>query len=433
MKSSNIVINSSPILSGQICIPGDKSITHRAIILGSLADGDLTIHHPLLAHDCLKTLNIFKQLGVKIEIDDKNLIVRGRGLTSLNKPSEELDAGNSGTLMRLLTGVLCAQNFSSTIIGDKSLCQRPMDRIINPLSKMGAQISSKDGLPSLTIQSVEGIKAIDYKSPIASAQIKSCLLLCGMFAKGETIVTEAVKTRDHTESLLKYLDYPVQVDGNKISIKGLHAIKPKDIFVPSDISSAAFFIVAALIKKGSDVIFKNIGINPLRTGILDVLIDMGANITITNKHISGSELVADLRVKSSTLQPTKVSGSIVSRLIDEFPILFIACTSCHGVSEFSDIAELRNKESDRISSMEKGLMQLGITVQSTANSISIKGGVMKGGIVDSFDDHRVAMSFIIAGLISDKPITVLNTSNINTSFPNFFSNLKDQNIETYLI
>tara|TARA_B100001250_G_C19809624_1_gene795153 strand:+ start:604 stop:1908 length:1305 start_codon:yes stop_codon:yes gene_type:complete len=431
--NSNFIINNSSALEGDLTIPGDKSITHRAIILGSLSNGNSKIFNGLQSEDCKKTISAFESLGVKINIEDDFIEIFGTGLNSLKKPKSILDAGNSGTLIRLLSGILATQNFESAICGDESLSTRPMERIIEPLTLMGANIKSNNNKPPLSFKPSKVLKAIKYSSNIPSAQVKSCIIFASLFIPGTSVIRETIQTRDHTEQLLKYLEYPIEIKNNEITISGQKELLAKDIFIPSDISSASFFIVAALIKENSNIILKNIGINPLRTGIIDVLIEMGADIKILNKSFKGSELIGDISVKYSKLKPIKISGNIVSRLIDEFPVLFIACATCKGVSEITGIEELRHKESDRIKAMEAGLKKLGITVSSTSNSITIEGGNFEGGIVDSFGDHRIAMSFIISGLVSRKPITITNTDNINTSFPNFFSILRKQKVELFKI
>tara|TARA_B100001564_G_C20662423_1_gene682189 strand:+ start:730 stop:2031 length:1302 start_codon:yes stop_codon:yes gene_type:complete len=429
-NNSSLIINESQHLDGEINLPGDKSITHRAIILGSLSNGQVNIQNALFSGDCLKTIDALSLLGVKISIADSVIRINGKGLNSLKKPSDIIDAGNSGTLARLISGVLATQSFDSSLTGDESLVKRPMKRIIEPLMVAGAKITSeKNKLPICFIGS--SMQPINHISSIPSAQVKSCLTLAALFIDGESHISESIKTRDHTERMLKYLNYPISINKNTISIVGKKVITAKDIKIPSDISSAAFLIVAALIKEKSNIILKSIGVNPLRTGIIDVLINMGADIKINNNRTICNEPVADISVKSSVLKPIKLSGNIISRLIDELPILFIACTCCKGTSVIRDIEELRHKESDRIKSMEDGLIKLGIKVKSTSNSISITGGTLNGGIINSYSDHRVAMSFIIAGLVSSKSITVLDTGNINTSFPNFVEILKDQNIEIY--
>ena len=433
MNNTSLIINSSKELIGDIMIPGDKSITHRAIILGSLCSGKVIISNGLFSEDCLKTISCFKQMGVEIKTNDCSIEIIGKGLRSLIAPKEILDTGNSGTLARLLSGILSCQNFDSSINGDESLNSRPMKRIIDPLTSLGAIIKSKDYKLPISFKASNSLIPIAYKSPIPSAQIKSCLLLAALFIDGESVISEETKTRDHTERLLKYLGYPFEVNDKAIVIRGNGSLSARAIDIPSDISSAAFFIVAALITQGSDILLTNIGTNPLRTGIIDVLIAMGADIKLIKNRLVGDEPVSDIRIKYSRLNSINISGKIISRLIDELPILFIACAICDGTSTINDIKELRYKESDRILSMETGLKKLGIDVTSTENSISIIGGSINGGIIDSFGDHRVAMSFLIAGLVSKKPITVRNTENINTSFPTFIDILREQNIDIYKI
>ncbi len=431
INSSSLIINQPNNLTGEIFIPGDKSITHRAIMLGSLSNGRLDIKNSLLSEDCKRTIDAFIKLGVDITIDDTTISIYGKGLNALKPPCSIIDAGNSGTLARLISGVLAVQNFDSSISGDSSLVKRPMKRIIDPLTVAGANISSNDNLMPLSFKQSGKLKVINYTCLIPSAQIKSCLVLASLFLDGTSIIKETIKTRDHTERMLQFLDYPISIDDKIISINGKGTIVAKDIRIPSDISSASFLIVGALIAPNSNIILKSIGINPFRTGIIDVLIQMGADIKMINHTNIGNEPVADIIVRSSILNPVNLSGDIISRLIDELPILFIACACCEGISVIKDIEELRHKESDRIKSMEEGLTNLGIKVESTTNSIKISGGSFKGGIVNSNSDHRVAMSFLIAGLVSLKPITIIDTDNINTSFPNFVDILRDQNNEIY--
>ena len=432
INNSSLIINHSNHLVGQINIPGDKSITHRAIILGSISNGKTIISNPLLSEDCKRTINAFRMLGVEIEIQGKIVIVDGKGLNSLKLPSGIIDAGNSGTLARLISGILAAQEFGSVITGDESLVKRPMGRVIEPLEKAGAVISSKNG--QLPISFTKPLcKPIKFTSLIPSAQIKSCLILASLFINGRSEIDESVKTRDHTERMLQYLGYPLSINNTKIVIEGNTTVIAKDISVPSDISSAAFLIVASLIKNQSNITLRSIGVNPLRTGIIDVLIKMGADIKLVNLRSVCNEPIADIKIKSSKLKPIKLAGDIISRLIDELPILFIACACCDGVSVIEDIGELRHKESDRIKSMEEGLINLGINVKTTQNSIEITGGTFRGGIVNSYGDHRVAMSFIVSGFVSQKPVTVTDTENINTSFPNFIDILKENNNEIYHI
>ncbi len=431
--SSNLIINNSNPFEGKVSIPGDKSITHRTIMLSSLCNGTINISNALISDDCQHTINACRELGVNITIKEQIISVKGRGLNSLKKPKNKLYAGNSGTLMRIISGILAMQDFSSTISGDESLNTRPMKRIEDPLKMFGANIISENSMPPLLFKPSQNLKAISYTNNLPSAQVKSCLIFASLFVDGISVITEKIKTRDHTERLLEYLEYPISIKNNMINVSGKKSFKCKDLTIPSDISSAAFFIVAALIRKDSKLILKNIGLNKLRIGLIEILMEMGANIKIANQSIVCNEPIGDIEVQYSELKPINISGEKVSTLIDELPILFIACATCKGISEFHDIEELRFKESDRIKSMEDGLNVLGIKTSSTTNSLKIFGDSFNGGIIDSNHDHRVAMSFIVAGTISKKPITVLNTKNISTSFPNFKNTINSIGAEVYEI
>ena len=429
--SSHLIINHSTPFEGEISIPGDKSITHRAIMISALCNGKVNISNALISDDCEHTINVFRELGVNIEIKEHVISITGKGLMSLKKPNKKLYAGNSGTLIRIISGILATQNFTSSIGGDESLNARPMKRIADPLKILGANVVSKNNMPPLSFKPTQNLQPISYVNNLPSAQVKSCLIFAALFIDGTSVITEKIRTRDHTERLLEYLEYPISIKDSKINIIGKKTFKCKDIIIPSDISSAAFLIVAALIKRDSKLILKKIGINKLRIGLIETLIEMGANIKILNETMICNELVADIEVQYSKLEPVKLAGENISRLIDELPILFIACAACKGISEFHDIEELRFKESDRIKSMEDGLNILGIKTSSTINSLKIFGGSFNGGIVNSNHDHRVAMSFIVAGAISQKPITVLNTQNISTSFPNFRNTINSIGAEVY--
>ena len=431
--SNNLCVNDSTSLNGEINIPGDKSITHRSIILGSLCSGQIKVINYLNSKDCLQTITIMRDLGVDIIEHNNYLDIKANGIDSLLKPKNNLFAGNSGTSARLITGILAMQSFQSCLTGDNSLSKRPMQRILKPLELMGSKIVSTKGTLPLTVFPNNSKKTIDFESTIASAQLKSCLIIASIFVDGISIIREKIITRDHTERLLKYFDYPISIKNHEIIIKGQHKLKAKDIMIPSDFSSASFFIAAATIKKGSRIVLKNIGINKLRIGLIDVLIKMGAKIEIKNENILCGEPIGDLYVEYSVLRPIKISGNIISKLIDELPILFIICATCKGISEFNDISELRFKESDRIKSMQEGLSKLGINISSTKDSIKIEGGIINGGTVNSYEDHRVAMSFVIAGLVSSNPITIIDTKNIDTSFPNFVNLMKNNGCKIYQI
>ena len=432
--TSNLIINGSEKFNVEIIVPGDKSITHRALMIGALSNGICKISNYLQSDDCINTINILKNLGVSIDIhEDNSLTINAKGLKSLKKPKKDLEAGNSGTLIRLLSGILSMQDFTSIITGDTSLQSRPMARIIEPLTKMGAVIQSRENKPPLEFSKPVERSCCNEEILIASAQVKSCLILASLFVEGESIIIENIKTRDHTERLLQYFNYDIKIDDNRIKLYGNKDIFAKDIEVPNDFSSASFFIVAALLKKGSQVLIKDVCVNEYRIGLINILKKMGGQIEFKNLRTNCNEDIADISVSYSKLKAINISGEIISSLIDELPILFIACACASGKSVISDIEELRYKESDRILSMEKGLRELGIDVLSTESSISIIGGQINGGIVDSFDDHRVAMSFAISGIISSKPITILKTKNIATSFPNFVDTLRKINVEVYEI
>ena len=430
-SSNNLIVNKSKPFLGKVIIPGDKSISHRSIILGSLAKGKLTITNFLKSDDCLQTISAMRSLGAKIINFNEQIIIEGMGLNNIKKPNKIIDAGNSGTLIRLLTGILSVQNFSSTITGDDSLNSRPMRRIISPLVAHGAMIDSKNFKAPLKVIGNTKLSPIFYKQDVVSAQVKSCLMLAALFIKGESKFYEDIVTRDHTENMLEHLGYDICKSEHEISFKGCQTLLAKDINIGSDISSASFFIVAALILKNSEIKIPNININKYRTGIITVLKKMGANISIINKRFDSNEEIGDLIIKSSQLKPLNIGGEIISTLIDELPILFIACAVSSGISKISGIEELRYKESDRIKSMEEGLNAVGIKTTSTIDSIEINGGDILGGKINSYGDHRIAMAFAIAALISKKSITIIDTKNISTSFPNFIDLMREQRADIY--
>ena len=427
----NIIINGSSSFDFQVNIPPDKSITHRAIIIASMCADEIRLLNPLLADDCLSTIEIMRQLGAKIKQEGSILIIHGKNYMNFIEPKRKLYAGNSGTLIRLISGILSMQNFPSEIYGDKSLMNRPMDRVSNPLGGIGCKLDTYNGKPPIKFYPSGLKKSFEYVNNLPSAQVKSCMIFAAIYLQGESIIKEKFTTRDHTERLLSYLDYPIKIIGDKIHITGQGRINAKEIKIPNDISSAAFFIVAALIKDQSKLLMKDINFNERRIGIIKVLKKMGAKISINNKRHETNDTIVDITSEYSPLKPINISGDVISDLIDELPILFIVCAACKGVSNINDIGELRYKESDRINSMERGLNILGIKTESTQSSIKIYGGDFSGGIVDSYGDHRVAMAFSIAALISKKPITILNTDNIATSFPNFIDILTEIGVELY--
>ena len=421
-KTITFKVQPGGLLQGEVRVPGDKSMSHRSIMLGSLADGVTHVKGFLEAEDALATLQAFRDMGVEIEGPvDGCLTIHGVGKHGLKAPKNDLYLGNSGTSMRLLSGLLAGQPFNSVLTGDKSLSGRPMKRVTEPLALMGADIKATEkGTAPLYITGKAGeLQGIDYEMPMASAQVKSCLLLAGMYADGETSVTEPAPTRDHTERMLSGFSYPVKQRGSKVTITADGKLTAADIDVPSDISSAAFFLVGASIAPGSDLLLKHVGINPTRTGVIDILRLMGANIEILNERVVGGEPVADLHVVYSPLTGIDIPEALVPLAIDEFPVLFVAAACAKGQTRLSGAEELRVKESDRIQVMADGLQILGVDAQPTEDGMVIQGGVIGGGVVTSHGDHRIAMAFSIAGLRADAPITILDCANVNTSFPEF--------------
>ena len=420
-------------LNGSIKVPGDKSISHRSIMLGSIANGVTNVSGFLEGEDSLATLKAFQQMGVQIERTVSNIAIRGVGKHGLKSPSDPLDLGNSGTSIRLMLGLLSAQSFNSQLCGDKSLSKRPMARVIEPLSMMGALIDSYESKPPLSITGNQKLSAINYTLPVASAQIKSCLLLAGLYAEGETCIVENSTTRDHTERMLRGFGYPVNTSNGQISLMGGGELHACDIEVPSDISSAAFFIVAASIAKEADITLNAVNINPTRTGILDILDLMGANITLTDERIVAGELVADIRVCSAELRGIDIPQELVPLAIDEFPVIFIAASCATGETLLTGAKELRVKESDRIQVMADGLTILGIKNEVLEDGIRIQGGEFskQNSVIKSHYDHRISMSFAIASSRSEYDIKIEGVDNVQTSFPNFveLANRIGMNIE----
>lgn len=406
---------------GHIRVPGDKSISHRSIMLGALADGTTHIEGFLEGEDALATLQTFRDLGVVIEGPEHGVVkVHGVGLHGLEAAAGSLYVGNSGTSMRLLSGLLAGQNFDSELTGDDSLTKRPMNRVAKPLREMGATIeTAKDGRPPLKIKGGEKLKGIHYDMPVASAQVKSCVLLAGLYAEGKTSVSEPAPTRDHTERMLRGFGYDVIREGNTISLASGGKLTACDIDIPADISSAAFFLLAGSICPGADITLTHVGINPTRIGVITILQLMGANIELLNEREVGGEPVADIRVRYAQLKGIDVPEEQVPLAIDEFPALLIAAACAEGTTRVSGAEELRVKETDRIQAMADGLSTLGIKCETQTDGIIVEGGEMQGGEVESFGDHRIAMSFTIASLRANDVITVRNCANVATSFPNF--------------
>jgi len=419
-QKKNYVVQPGGKLQGKIRVPGDKSISHRSIMLGSLAEGVTEVSGFLEGDDALATLASFRAMGVQIDgPKDGKVTVHGVGMHGLKSPKDDIHLGNSGTSIRLLSGLLSGQNFESTLTGDKSLSGRPMRRVTDPLAQMGAVIDSHDGKPPLTLKAGNKLSGITYTLPMASAQVKSCILLAGMYAQGTTTVTEPAPTRDHTERMLSGMGYKVDVQGDTVSLQGGGKLTATNIDVPADISSATFFMVGAAISEGSDITLTHVGINPTRVGVINILRLMGADITLFNEGLTGGEPVADIRIKYAPLTGIKIPEDQVPLAIDEFPALFVAAACADGQTVLTGAEELRVKESDRIQAMADGLQILGIDAQSTEDGIIINGGVIGSGEVESHDDHRIAMSFAIAGLQAGGTIIVNDCANVATSFPNF--------------
>ncbi|KAF1053076.1 MAG: 3-phosphoshikimate 1-carboxyvinyltransferase [Stenotrophomonas maltophilia] len=408
-------------LSGRVRVPGDKSISHRSIMLGSLAEGTTEVEGFLEGEDALATIQAFRDMGVVIEGPHHGRVtVHGVGLHGLKPPPGPIYLGNSGTSMRLLSGLLAAQPFDTTLTGDASLTKRPMNRVAKPLREMGAVIeTAAEGRPPLTIRGGQKLTGLHYDMPMASAQVKSCLLLAGLYAAGQTSTTEPAPTRDHTERMLRGFGYPVQVEGATARVESGHKLTATSIEVPADISSAAFFLVAASIAEGSDLTLEHVGINPTRTGVIDILKLMGADITLENQREVGGEPVADIRVRSAQLKGIDIPEDLVPLAIDEFPVLFVAAANATGRTVLRGAEELRVKESDRIQVMADGLLALGVKCEPTPDGIIIDGGAYAGGEVWSHGDHRIAMSFSVASLRASAPIRIHDCANVATSFPNF--------------
>jgi len=423
IKDLVFIANPGGSVTGRIRVPGDKSISHRSIMLGSLAKGTTEVEGFLEGEDALATLQAFRDMGVVIEGPHHGrLTIHGVGLRGLKAPPGPIYLGNSGTSMRLLSGLLAAQDFDSTLTGDASLSRRPMSRVAEPLRAMGAVIeTAAEGRPPITIRGHKTLKGLTYEMPVASAQVKSCLLLAGLYAQGVTTVIEPAPTRDHTERMLRGFGYPVSVDGARVALESGLGLQAAKIEVPADISSAAFFLVAASIAPGSDLLLEGVGVNPTRTGIIDILRLMGGDITLENQREAGGEPVADLRVRAAPLQGIEIPAALVPLAIDEFPALFIAAACAQGRTVLRGAEELRVKESDRIQVMADGLLALGVSVEPTPDGIIIDGSQIGGGVVNARGDHRIAMAFSIAALRANAPIQIHDCANVATSFPNFLA------------
>ncbi len=405
-------------INAEISVPGDKSISHRAVMLGALADGDTVIHGFLNGADCLSTIDCFRNLGIETEFNNGTAIVHGKGLYGLKKPSVTLYTGNSGTTTRLLCGILAAQDFDSSITGDASICKRPMKRVNIPLSMMGANIEG-DFCPLL----IHGrkLKAIEYTMPVASAQVKTAILLAGLFAEGTTRIIEPEKSRDHTERMLEAMGADMTYDSHSITLTPGKNLKALEIEVPGDISSAAFFIAAASIMKNSRVVIKNVGINPTRTGILDAAIAMGADIKLENERISNNEPICDIIVKSAKLHAAHINGALIPRLIDEIPVLAVMAVCAEGETVIADAAELKVKESDRLLAIYSELVKCGADITMTDDGLIIRGGKpLHGADFKSWGDHRMAMSLAVLAQVTSSPCRIDDVDCVNISYPGFF-------------
>ena len=416
------------MIKGRLRVPGDKSISHRAVMFGAISKGITNIKGFLTGADCISTISIFKKMGIDIEIKKTDVTVKGKGLYGLSNPGEILDCGNSGTTTRLVSGILSAQNFTSVLTGDKSIQKRPMNRIIAPLTLMGADIKSNDGFAPLTITG-SSLHGIEYNSPVASAQVKSAILLAGLYADSPTTVIEPAKSRDHTELMLKKFGANLNTTKTSATINPCKELFSTDIDVPSDISSAAFFMAAAVLVPGSELILENVGINPTRDGVIKVLKDMGANIEIINSN-DEFEPVADIKVSYSKLHATTIGGEIIPTLIDELPLLAAIASLAEGKTIIKDAAELKVKESNRIKVMCEELSKLGVNVVETEDGMEIEGtNKLLGNVtISTHDDHRIAMTFAILGLISEGEIKLDNKACVEISYPEFFDDLRKVNI-----
>lgn len=420
-----MIFKKSTPLRGELAVPGDKSISHRAVMLGALAKGTTSVTNFLKGADCLSTISCFKKMGIEIEQLPSEILIHGKGLHGLNAPETILDAGNSGTTTRLLSGILAGQAFCTTLTGDASIQKRPMTRIITPLSQMGGKIESlsDNGCAPLKITG-HPLKPIHYLSPVSSAQVKSCVLLAGMYADGITKVTEPYLSRNHSELMLRSFGADVISEGTTAAITGNPVLEGQNVIVPGDISSAAYFIAAGLLIPGSEILIKDVGINPTRDGILKVCADMGADIQLLNKREYGKEPVADILVKHSELKATVIEGALIPTLIDELPMLAVMAAFAQGTTVIRDAQELKVKESNRLDIIVQHLSAMGADIIPTEDGMEIHGGKpLKGAVLDSYMDHRIAMSFAVAGMAADGETEILNASCVDISYPEFYRDM----------
>lgn len=419
-------INPVNHLKGSIKVPGDKSISHRAVMLGSIAKGTTLIKDFLMGADCLSTIRCFKQMGIPISVNNGEVHVEGSGLMGLIQPTSILDVGNSGTTMRLMSGILCGQAFESTLTGDASIVKRPMGRIIHPLSLMGAKISSMSGnnLAPLCIQPSE-LNAITYASPVSSAQVKSSIMLAALYTKEITKITEPYTSRNHSELMLNHFGGKIEVEGTTVICHPVDELYGNEVIVPSDISSAAYFMVAGLITKNSEIVIRDVGVNPTRDGLIKVLQQMNGQIELDNIRTINGEKIADIIVRSSELIGTTVEGALIPTLIDEIPVIAVAAAFAEGITVINDAAELKVKESNRIDTMVLELQKMGVNIEGTHDGMIIVGGnPLHGAALESYHDHRVAMSLTIAALNATSESTLSNAACIDISYPNFFEDIK---------
>ena len=412
-------------INAVITVPGDKSVSHRAVMFGSIAKGDTKITGFLTGDDCMSTISCFKKLGIDIETDGENVVVHGKGLHGLTAPTELLDVGNSGTTIRLISGLLSGQDFVCRLNGDSSIQKRPMNRVIKPLSLMGAKIKSTgDGYAPLEITGT-GLKGIEYKMPVASAQVKSAILLASLYADGETVVIEDMPSRDHTEIMLNYFGADITNQNGRITSRPVKELYARPVTVPADISSAAFFIAAALLTPNSEITVTNVGINKTRTGILDAFAEMGADIKIVNEHLAGGEPVGDIVAKTSSLKAITLGGDMIPRMIDEIPVFVVAALAANGTTVIKDAQELKVKESNRIATMAQELGKMGAKITETEDGMIIEGGqTLHGAVTYSHLDHRVAMSIAVAALNAKGETVITDADCVGISFPNFYELLE---------
>lgn len=420
-----MIITPKHRLRGELTVPGDKSISHRGVMLGALAKGTTRITNFLQGADCLSTIDCFRRMGIAVENNGTEVLVHGKGLYGLKKPDGVLDVGNSGTTTRLLSGILAGQPFSTTVTGDDSIQSRPMGRILKPLSLMGASVSCARGNDCAPFTITGGrLKGIHYTSPVASAQVKSCILLAGLYADGATSVTEPTVSRNHSEQMLAHFGASLTTEGTTVTIQPHPELLAREIAVPGDISSAAYFIAAALLVPDAELLIRNVGINPTRDGILRVCRQMGADITLLNRNQDSGEPVADLLVRTSRLKGTEIGGALIPTLIDELPVIAVLATCAEGETVIRDAAELKVKESNRIETVVQNLRAMGAAAEATEDGMVIRGGnPLRGALIHTRKDHRIAMSFAVAGLIADGQTTLEDGSCVAISYPDFYRTL----------